>query len=293
MTRIPRSHIEGALFYVTARGDHNEELFKSVEDYNTYIGLLKKYKEHYGFKLFACCLMQNHIHLLIELKEGLTISDIMHDLSANYTKYYNGRYERKGHLFQERYKLVLAEKKSYLLMLAAYIHLNPQALNSNGYLDKNFPDLDLSKERKEIDDTLLGLKNYSSYENYLLEFPKEQRDIIKNDLAKKLILGPQDFIAEVEKIAAKQNAPVENLVSKHQLRNLVLTGAAAVVILGVFSFYLYSKAEPKNTKAIKQVEDKYRSEMDTYYKDMAKTLQIERQKAKFLEEKVQGGGIRK
>ncbi len=125
MIKIPKIHIEGALYYVTTRGDNNEDIFKEPEDYKTYLGLLRKYKEQYGFKLFSFMLAPNHLHLLFELKMGITISDIMHDLNGNYTKYFNSKYERKGHLFQERSKMVLAEKDKYLLPIIAYMHLNP------------------------------------------------------------------------------------------------------------------------------------------------------------------------
>jgi REP element-mobilizing transposase RayT len=114
MMKIPKIHIPGAVFYVTSRGDNNADIFKDNDDYKAYLELLKKYKTQYGFKLFAYCLMPSYLHLLIELKEGLKLSDIMHDLSANYTKYFNGKYQRKGHLFQERYKVAILEKEGYM-----------------------------------------------------------------------------------------------------------------------------------------------------------------------------------
>ena len=48
MPRIPRVGIKDALYYVTSRGDHNQNIFKDDEDYQTYVLLLKKYKEQYG-----------------------------------------------------------------------------------------------------------------------------------------------------------------------------------------------------------------------------------------------------
>ena len=63
-----------------------------------YLDLIKKYKDQYGFKIFSYILMPNQLSLLLELKEETTISVIMHDLTSSYTKYYNSRYNRKGHL---------------------------------------------------------------------------------------------------------------------------------------------------------------------------------------------------
>ena len=82
------------------------------------------------------CLLPNHFHLLVELpkpgqakdKTGI-LSAVMHDLNSSYTKYFNGKYQQKGHLFRERYRSALIEKEPYLLKVSAYIHLNPKALN--------------------------------------------------------------------------------------------------------------------------------------------------------------------
>ena len=130
MPRVPRINLEGALYYVTSRGDHNEAIFKEAGDYAAYLDLLKKGKEQYNFKLFAFCLLPNHIHLLIELAGDTTISQIMYGLNSNYTKYFNAKHHKEGHLFQERYEMALLEKEPNLLNMTAYIHLNPKALAS-------------------------------------------------------------------------------------------------------------------------------------------------------------------
>ena len=94
-----------------------------------YFGLIKKYREQYQAQVYAYSLMPSHLHLLLEVDEKTTISTIMHNINSSYTKYYNGRYERKGHLFRERFKAALVEKDpKVLLNLTAYIHLNPKKL---------------------------------------------------------------------------------------------------------------------------------------------------------------------
>ena len=142
MPRLPRIYVKDALYFITCRAEHNESIFKDEEDYTMFLELLKKYQEQYGIKIFAFCLIPEHFHLLIELEKELSkdaavqnntqeISDFMRDLNNNYTKYYNGRYNRKGHLFRERYKAALIEKEPYLLKMTAYIHLNPEKINSS------------------------------------------------------------------------------------------------------------------------------------------------------------------
>lgn len=118
-------YLENCLYYITARGNLGENIFLDREDYRMYLELLKKYREQYGFKLFSFALLPGSLSLLIELKEGATISMVMHDINSSYTKYFNGRYARKGHVFRERFKSVVVEKEAYLLSLINFIHRAP------------------------------------------------------------------------------------------------------------------------------------------------------------------------
>ena len=119
MSRLPRIHIEGVLYYVTCRGAHEQQLFEQKKDYEMYTELLAKYRKEYEFKLFGYVLLSRHIHLLIEPSERATISEIMHVLNTSYSKYFNSEHQRKGHLFRERFKTCFVEKGPYLARLTA------------------------------------------------------------------------------------------------------------------------------------------------------------------------------
>jgi len=80
--------------------------------------------ERYGHRVHAFCLMDNHVHLLIQVS-SIPLSNIIQNLSFRYTRYINRQKRSVGHLFQGRYKAILVEADSYLLQLARYIHLNP------------------------------------------------------------------------------------------------------------------------------------------------------------------------
>jgi putative transposase len=130
MPRLPRIFIKGAIYYVTCRGIHHQNIFKDKKDYEMFLELLQKYSQQYGIKLFSYVLLPDHLHLLLEVAgEREEISGFMHDLNNTYTKHFNGRYERKGHLFQGRFKAALVEKAPNLIKLTAYMHLNPKRLN--------------------------------------------------------------------------------------------------------------------------------------------------------------------
>lgn len=74
--------------------------------------------------MHAFCLMDNHIHLM--LSEGIEdVSRVMKRITVSYVHYFNKKYKRVGHLFQDRFKSEVVEQESYILSLARYIHQNP------------------------------------------------------------------------------------------------------------------------------------------------------------------------
>jgi len=124
MARKPRLHYHGAMYHVVTRGNNRQKIFTTEADYKTFLENLRRIKERKPFCLYAYCLMPNHIHLLIEVKND-ALSVIMQRLLTGYTIYYNRTYKKRGHLFQGRYKAILCQKDSYLMELVRYIHLNP------------------------------------------------------------------------------------------------------------------------------------------------------------------------
>lgn len=124
MARKPRIEYPGAFFHIIARGNNREDIFRDNEDRQHYLEHLSSYINMGKVTLYAFCLMTNHIHLLVEMGE-VPISRVLQRLHTWYTRYYNQKYNRVGHVFQGRYKSVLCEKDAYLVELVRYIHLNP------------------------------------------------------------------------------------------------------------------------------------------------------------------------
>lgn len=123
MARKPRIHFPGAFYHVIARGNRGDKIYRDDKDYHLYLSFLSEYKERYHFYLYAYTLMPNHMHILIEVCEA-PLSRLMQNLQFRYTRNFNIKYKKNGHLFQGRYKAILCEKDSYFLELSAYIHLN-------------------------------------------------------------------------------------------------------------------------------------------------------------------------
>jgi putative transposase len=123
MARKPRIEYPGALYHVMCRGN-NREFVLTEEEKPEYLRLIGKYKERYKFDIYAYCIMDNHAHLLIETGET-PLSKIMQGIQQSFTQHYNKKYDRTGHIFEQRYKAQLCDKEKYLWQLIKYIHYNP------------------------------------------------------------------------------------------------------------------------------------------------------------------------
>ncbi|MDP3791097.1 MAG: transposase [Candidatus Omnitrophota bacterium] len=317
MPRVPRIYIENSICYVTSRGDHDEVIFREGGDYQMYLELLKKAKEQYRFKLFAFCLLPNHLHLLIEPDDEGAISQVMHGLNSNYTKYFNGKYSKSGHLFQERYKMALIEKSPNLLNVTAYIHLNPKALgiaaeikdypysSYPAYLNAKTAIINIGGEVREISGYLSGKK----YEDFISGIALGFLQDLGKELSKRPIIGSDEFVEKVKnKIESDKLRVAEGSLSGSMFgimsgRKFLAASGVAIVLLGALTFYLYSRASAfkdnlKNKESEfsgrllkakddlkKDLEGKYRADMVSF-EAMTKRLEMEKQKAGELEEQL-------
>lgn len=89
-----------------------------------YMSNLSRVHTDYPFKLYSYCLMSNHVHLQIATND-VEIWTIMRGINLSYSKYFNSKYDKVGHLFQNRYHSEIIEDDAYLLQTSKYIHLNP------------------------------------------------------------------------------------------------------------------------------------------------------------------------
>lgn len=104
------------------RGINRQDIFEDNEDKEKFIQTIAIYKEKCSFQVYGYCLMNNHIHLLIKDKN---LSITMRKICASYVYWYNLKYRRCGHLYQDRFKNEVVEDDSYLLTVLRYIHQNP------------------------------------------------------------------------------------------------------------------------------------------------------------------------
>ncbi len=208
MARKPRLHIPGGLYHVTLKGNGGDDIFFDKEDRYHFYLLLQEGVARFGHRIHGFCLMNNHIHLAIQVADE-PLSKIMQNISFRYTRWINKKQQRIGHLFQGRYNAIIVESESYLLELVRYIHLNPvraklvrkparyQWSSHNAYLGNEvLPWLtvdwllsQLAKREKTARKRYEQFVNDGINEGYREEFHKGSRD--------NRVLGDDSFIERV------------------------------------------------------------------------------------------------
>jgi putative transposase len=111
-------------------------------------------------EVLAFCFMPNHIHLLLkQIKDG-GISKFMQKNGIGLGKYFNTKYQRKGHVFQDTFKAVHIEGENQFMIVVSYIFTNPVALVEPGWKENGI-------RNHSVKEVLKFLENYkwSSYQD--------------------------------------------------------------------------------------------------------------------------------
>jgi REP element-mobilizing transposase RayT len=133
MPRQPRIASGTGIYHVMLRGINRQDIFEEKEDYVRMLNCLQQMLEQYddqGNRLpplctfYAYCLMSNHVHLLLKVNQEDIGSTIKH-LAVTYAIYYNQKYSRSGHVFQDRFKSEPVNDMAYFVTQLRYIHQNP------------------------------------------------------------------------------------------------------------------------------------------------------------------------
>ena len=280
MPRLPRIYFEGALYYVIAEADHNKELFKDDADYHDYLGLIKKYKEQYQFKLFSFLLMPNKLHLLIEPYLETTISQIMHDINSAYTKYFNSRYEKAGHLFKERFRVILIEKQNYMAALSRLIHLFPVEAHLAGRPEDyrwsscqvffSGSVLQVEVDAKEILESFSSdlEKSRALYRQFVELAQKNEIATLSKELQEVSFLGSKEFVEKVKERYTEKKETTQQEKPGVPRRARVLILVSFVFFLGLSGYLLkgYLGIKKNIEKEVSSREAKRESEINQQLK---------------------------
>ena len=128
MPRKPRIISSTGIYHVILRSINQHIIFEEDSDYQKFLFIMSDCKIKFDVDIYAYCLMDNHIHLLLHsTPDNLPV--FFQSLGSRFVYWYNNKYLRYGHLFQDRYHSIPVEDTSYFLSVMAYIHNNPVRAN--------------------------------------------------------------------------------------------------------------------------------------------------------------------
>ena len=126
MPRVGRVVLPNYPHHIVQRGHNRQVVFASEQDFNYYLETLSQWRSIYGVRVYAWCLMTNHIHLIVEPPEDVArLGQLMKRLSGRQTRYVNRLEGRTGTLWESRYKSSPIQTDQYLLACIRYVELNP------------------------------------------------------------------------------------------------------------------------------------------------------------------------
>jgi putative transposase len=146
--------LPGQMYHIYNRGNNRENIFVEPDNYRFFLERYFQFANKFA-ETYAYCLLRNHFHLLIGIKENINNEGkplrslerpyAEHDLKGfksdeqgefaslqlsnffnSYSKSFNKMYSRSGSLFTKPFRRKLIENDSYFTQVIAYIHLNSE-----------------------------------------------------------------------------------------------------------------------------------------------------------------------
>ncbi len=124
MGRIARVVAQGVPHHITQRGNARQVVFDDARDRSVYLRLLRKYAEKFRLRIWAWCLMSNHVHILAVPETAESMKRTLGQAHRDYASYRNAQLAACGHVWQSRYYSCPIDQ-SGVWPVMAYIERNP------------------------------------------------------------------------------------------------------------------------------------------------------------------------
>lgn len=211
MPRKARILVPNHPHHIVQRGHNRKVVFLSDGDYQFYLENLKEWKTKLGVKLYAWCLMTNHVHLIVEPGEDTsTISELMKRIAGRQAAFVNKQEGRRGALWEGRFKASPIQRDNYLLACCRYVEMNPVRANMvvgprqyrwSSYRDRigctNQGLLDLDTCYLGLDDNAIG--RVERYKDYVKQDVTDNEfELLRNAWARNQLTGNNRFVDEIE-----------------------------------------------------------------------------------------------
>ena len=126
MPRRARVILKETAHHIVQRGHNRQAVFVEEAYFQYYLATLRAWKRALGVKVYAYCLMTNHVHLVLDPGADATaIGKLTKRLAGRRTRYVNRLERRTGSLWEGRYKSSPIEAETYLLACCRYVEMNP------------------------------------------------------------------------------------------------------------------------------------------------------------------------
>lgn len=214
MPRIGRVVLPNYPHHVVQRGHNRQVVFAADDDYRRYLVDLRELKDVFGVKVYAYCLMTNHVHLLLAPGDSAAgLGQLMKTLAARATRYRNRLEGRSGTLWESRYKSSVVQTDTYLLACSRYIELNPvraqMSVEAGDYPWSSYRERigrGNSSEWLDTDPCFLALghdqvERRERYETFVRQAVSSgEVQLIRESLQRGQLTGNGRFIDEIERI---------------------------------------------------------------------------------------------
>ncbi|MFT6747346.1 MAG: putative transposase [Glaciecola sp.] len=206
MPREARIGCAGYPYHVTQRGNFQMNVFEDDEDKHQYMEFFMFYKNKFQVKLYAWCLMDNHVHFIVEPSTEKGLAQLFSFTHMRYSQYFNKKKGVKGHLWQGRFFSCPLDVE-HLYEAVRYVELNPKRAGMvkriDGYRWSSLLMHLKGKGEFEVSpiSDYLDIENWKDYLNEKVNDDMVQ--LIKSTTKANRPAGNSIFIGELEKITGR------------------------------------------------------------------------------------------
>jgi len=206
MPRVSRVEAVGYPHHVIQRGNRRQEVFFREKDKVDYLEILKLQSVLFGLKVWAYCLMDNHVHLIVVPEKEGSMTKAIGETHRLYTRMINFRKGWRGYLWQGRFKSFPMDS-DYLYYCVRYVECNPLRAGIVKYPEEfkfSSARIHISKKSDEILETFYLCKQIKDWRKYLKEANDEERmRIFHQHILTGRPLGEEKFIEKLERITGR------------------------------------------------------------------------------------------
>jgi len=207
MPRIGRVVAPNMPHHVVQRGHNKNIVFEDDGGYSYYFDTLGKWTRQLQVKVYAWCLMTNHIHLLLDPRDDIkSIGLLMKRLAGRQTRFVNKQENRTGSLWDGRYKMSIVDSDQYFLQCCRYIELNPvkakMVIQPENYRWSSYRENAGLSSSVIVDRhgfTKISDVSFENYRNYVAQdTPSSEAEFISQRLESNRLTGGGKFVKEIE-----------------------------------------------------------------------------------------------